>query len=950
MKRHRTLHQLLLGVSAAAIASAASAQGAPPPSAPADSKGDAVEGVVVTGSRIITTGDASPAPMTVLSAEQIQTLQPGPVVEAISYLPVFAGSKGLTGNPGTGVTNSAANVLNLRNLGFTRTLVLFDGKRIAPTTFDQLVDTDAIPQMLLKRVEVVTGGVSAVYGSDAVAGVANFVIDPKFDGLKLNVEGGVSNYGDEEKVTVGVAAGRRFMQDKAHIEFSYEYHNDPGVLRRSDRKWGQNVWAMEGLGTAAAPTHLVKDVRFTAFTYGGLITSVTGTAPAGVSASQTFAQNGVLSPFVHGISTGSASFESGGSGGYYDASIKDALVTNKGFGRFDYDFSDTIHGFVEASEADNHVLNYGAYNQFANFTFSGRNAFLPAAYQFGGTFKMSEQLQAMSRITTNTHQKQRFFSTGLDGTFLDNYKWDLAYTHSDSKSTTRNDNNINSQNLVAALDAVINPASGQVVCGASLTNTAYSNCVPLNVFGPTAASRTALAYITQPTQFTVDNGLDVVSGSVSGSPFSDWAGPVNVALVAEWRNESFSVNSTGLPTDLASCAGLAFNCTATTARFLDATVANRSRVSESVAEGAIEIDVPLLKNVPFAQDVSFNGAARYTNYSVSGSAWTWKAGLVWQIDDEWKLRATRSRDIRAPNLYDLYQPSQTSNAPHFDVLTGLSVTAPSISGGNPNLTPEVGETSTAGFLFKPNWVPGLTFSMDAYYIDVSNAIVQVNGFANATQLVCNSSGGTSPFCALITRPGSLSDTSPANAATRWLVTVVNANDIKTYGADFETNYATTVFGNPLSLRGLLTWQPHHITISPGLPDVESAGYAFSGAGGSLAKLRLNVLANYKVNDWDFSVLERWRNKISLKGESSFVYSGATDVASTAYTDININYRLKTWSVGEANLFLNVRNLFNLLPPPAAGANNGSAVGTFGGFVPGDDPIGRYTTVGVRFRR
>ncbi|HUO21808.1 MAG TPA: TonB-dependent receptor [Caulobacteraceae bacterium] len=937
MKPHPIMYQLLLGVSAAAISSAALAQTASPPASS--------DQVVVTGSRLIRNGNASPAPTTVVSVGELTALQPGPVVEALSYLPVMAGSKGLTGNPGTGVSNSAADVMNLRNLGFAETLVLFDGKRIAPTTFDQLVDTDTIPQILLQHVDVVTGGVSAVYGSDAVAGVVNFVTDKNFNGLKIDLEGGVSNYGDEKKDSIGIAAGRSFNDGKGHVELGYEYNNDPGVSRRSYRPWGQDVWAMEGSGTAASPYQLFQNVRFTGYTFGGLITKVTGAAPPGVAAGQMFAQNGVLSPFVNGSAImGSTSYQSGGSGGYYDASIKDALITNKGFARLDYNFSDSLHAFVEASDSVNHTLNYGAYNQFNNYTFSGGNAFLPAAYQFGGTFSLAEMLSAMPRIDTNTRQNQAFVLAGLDGTFLNDFHWDISYSHSQSASTTRNDNNINTQNFVAALDAV--NSGGQTVCRASLTNSAYSNCVPLNVFGPTAPSAAALAYITHPTQFTVNNKLDSVSGSVSGAPFKDWAGPVQIALSGEYRNQSLGVSSTALPSDLANCTSLTYNCTANkTTLWLDATVANLSPVSEHVAEGAVEVDMPLIKDMPFAKDISFNGAARYTDYSVSGSATTWKAGLVWQVNDEFKMRATRSRDIRAPNLYELYQPQSTSNVARFDNLINQSVPAPTYSSGNPNLKPEVAATTTAGFVYQPKWLRNFSFSADAYYIDLTSAIVSESGYFTQNQNVCYASGGTSSFCSLIIRPGGPLNASAA--ATGWLSTVINANDVKTYGVDFESAYQTRVFDNPLSLRALMTWQPHHVTESPGVPTTEDAGEAFFAY--ALPVLRLNVNADYKVGNWDLGVLERWRSTMSLENVASSVYVGQTNVPSTLYTDINIQYRMKTWSVGNADLFLNVRNLFNVQPPPAAAATNPSSVGTFGGFVSGDDPIGRYFTLGIRFR-
>ena len=951
----RNNKSLLVGASlivlgSMAFTAAATAQDAAKPNTNTD-KSDATV-VVVTGSRVIKNGNASPTPLTVISVDSLAAQKPGPVAEVIATLPTFSGSRVASGNPGNGTTNAAANVLVLRNMGLYRTLVLFDGQRVPPSTYDEQTDVDMIPQMLLQRVDTVTGGVSAVYGSDAVAGVVNFVTDSKFNGLKLDVEGGVSNYGDDHKVTAGIALGTKFLNDKGHIEFSYQYTNNPGILSRQARPWGADVWTMQGAGTTANPYALVENTRIDTTTFGGLINTVTG-GPAGL-ANQMFTSGGTLTPFVNGTATGNTTYQSGGSGGYYNGSLEQALRTNQVFTRFDYDFTDSVHGFVEGAYTANHTLNEGQYNAINKLTFSGMNPYFPTANQFAGTFTLSELMQNMPRIDTNTNQNQHFVLAGLKGDFH-GYSWELNATTSDSQSTTTNDNNINNQHLWAALDAV--SSGGNIVCRASLTNTAFSNCVPLDVFGGKAASSAAIAYITQATQFTVDNGLDTVSGDVSGAPFSDWAGPVTVDLSGEWRRERYSVVSDAQPSQLVGtggCTGILYNCKTTAALFADGTLANRSPVHEDVWETAAEVEVPLLKDLPLADDVSFNGAIRYAHYSVSGPATTWKGGLVWKVNDQWKLRTTRSRDFRAPTLYDLYQPlSVNSSTAYTDYLTVPTVTqaVPVYTQGNPNLKPEVGNTTTAGFVYTPSWLPRFSISADAYYIDVTNAIASESGYSPAIQSVCDASGGSSPYCALEARPSGFTDTSPSNTVTTWYSESVNVAQQKTYGVDFEANYAASLLSHPLTLRGLLTWQPHILIVTPGLNSVDQAGSGMNANNLFPApRVRGTVYANYKVGAFNIGLDERFRSSISFVNDST-IHVANKPLAPIGYTDLNLVYGFQSSDWGHSELFLNVQNLFNKTPDPIAGVQANANVGTFGGWASGtDDAIGRYFMAGIRIRK
>ena len=931
---------LLVGACALGFASTAAAE---------TTSSDELSEVVVTGSRVISNGNSSPTPLTVVTTDQLAAVQPTTVADALNILPVFSGSRVAAGNPGTGLTNNAANVMNLRNLGFARTLVLFDGHRVPPTTQDGLVDVDMIPQMLLKRVDTVTGGVSAVYGSDAISGVVNFITDTKFEGVKVNLQSGISQHGDDHTWDGGMAFGTKLFGDSGHFEASYQYRDDPGIPNRRARDWGQQEWTVQGAGTTASPFHLVDNTRIASTSFGGHISN------GGPLTDQQFATDGVLTPFVHGAQTGTSGYESGGDGGYYNGSLTEAFRSDQLFARMDYDFTDAVHGYLTLAGTLNHNLNDGQYNQLSNVTISAQNAYLSQAYQSQlaaagvKTFKFSRLFADMPRIDTASEEDQYFINGGFTGELGGGYKWDLSLTHSGVRLNTRDDANINNQNLWAALDAVVNPANGQIVCRETLTNPSrYPGCVPLNAFGPTSVSQAAMAYVQQPTEFTAHTVMDDATASVTGAPFHTWAGPANMAVSGEWRRLGYEATSNAQPTDQANCTGLVYNCTSSSLLWADATLANRSPVSQKVSEGAVEIELPLLVDVPLAKDVALNGAARYTDYDTSGSAWSWKLGLDWHMNDQLTLRATRSRDIRAPNLNDLFQPQTLTTGSYTDLLTKSSPNVTVTSGGNPNLKPEIGNTVTAGIVYQPTWLPRFSVALDSFHIDVSDAITNVQGTNPTVQAACYASGGTSPYCALQTRPLGFTNTSLANAVTGWTSTVINISNTKTYGADLELNYETALLGSPLALRGLATYQPHILYVTPGLPTVDMGGVAF-GANALQAspRVRATLLADYKVGNFTVDVMERWRSNLKWSGDPTQVVSQPL-IPAVGYTNLNLAYQIHE-SRGDLQIFFNIENLFDKQPPPAAGPQSNGNVGTFGGFALGDDPIGRYFTLGLRLR-
>jgi outer membrane receptor protein involved in Fe transport len=918
-----------------------------------------MDSVVVTGSRVIINGDNSPTPVTSVRAQDLLALQPTTIADALNSLPVFSSPRSQTSNPSGGANgvsgggNPSANQLNLRNLGAVRTLILFDGHRVAPTTANGTVDVDMIPQMLLQRVDVVTGGASAVYGSDAISGVVNFVTDKAFNGVKTNIQTGMSEKGDGGQSQFGVAYGTR-IGEHAHFIGSYEFRDDKGILYRSSRP-ATALTTIQGAGTAALPYFVANDTRLATTSFGGYIRN-------GVLAGQQFASNGVLSTFNQGTRTGfnpSVPTQSGGDGAYYDGSLKAPLRSQQLFGRLDYEFSDTTHGYVEVAgnlKRNEFFANWPLLN---GVTISRDNAFLPADYRNQllaanqSTFTLGKLIQTAPRFNPVVNEHHLFLNTGLDGETASGYKWEVGYVHSVSSMGVTSKNNLNNLRLAAALDAVPGPG-GTPVCSVTLTNpSAFPGCVPLNVFGPTSESAAALGYVLGDTHFNTLTLQDDASASISGAPFSTWAGPVTVAVSGDWRRQSYRAGSDGTPSDpanLYNCAalGLPRNCSAGMSQWVQP-YANRSRVAQTVKEAAVEFDAPLLKDAPWAKSFNLNGAVRYTNYDTSGSYTTWKLGADWHLSDEMRLRSTRSRDIRAPTLDDLFAPTTTVTGGNAtDSLLGVQSTAPNTARSNPNLTAEKGDTTTVGLVYRPSQLKGFSLAVDAFDIKVSDAITLVQGTNFTYQAACYASGGTSPLCATQTRALGTFVNTPANVVTQWYNYPINFAKVHTWGADFEANYATSVQNRPLTLRGLLTWQPHIKYETPGSPTLDMGGVAY-GANGLQAspEWRATAFVRYTpVKDLNVDVMQRWRSSLALSADPTQVTSGRVKAFST--TNLNIDYTIKR-DFGTVNLYANVQNLFNKTPPGANFSGTQQNPGMFGGFPIGDDPVGRYFAAGLRFK-
>lgn len=948
-----------IGISSVAHAQTSSApaddseSGSPAgPIAPDEAAVSSEGAILVTGSRTIRNGNESPSPLTVMQTAELQKVQPGILSEALNVLPVFAGSRTTASNPVVNVAvsggNSSSSGLNLRNLGPQRTLILMDGNRVPPTSFNNAVDVDIVPQMLVQRVEVVTGGVSAVYGSDAVAGVVNYILDKNFNGLRIEAETGLSERGDAARQVLGIAAGTDLFGGRGHFEASYQFINQDGIPRRSDRDW-LDLPGVTGLGTADNPYVLQTNIRQAGLPFGGLITGAPSAAnPLG---GQTFIRDGVLAPFVNGVATGSPELQVGGGGGYHDTSLIAALRAHQVFARFDYDFTNDLRGFVQASGNFKTNRLTGDAISLSNVVMSSSNPFLPQRYRADlaaagqETFRFSQLMGPHTGYRAVPKTDQRVFLAGLEGR-LGEFDWSTVASYSIAELNTVIENNPNRQNLFAALDAVRDPATGEIVCNASLADPAYADCVPLNVFGPTAQSSRALAYVAPRTSYVADTKLLNFSAQVTGSPVSLPAGEVTVALSGEWRKLTFEADTTASATELRDCANMRFNCSPTQSAWTFS-FANSDKVSQEVAEGAFEVNVPLLEDLPLVQSLSVSGAARYTHYDTSGNYVTWKVSGDWRVNDYIRFRATRSRDIRAPTLYELFRPANPSPVAPPDLLTGLRLTVPSTGRANPDLKAEIANTLTGGVVITP--MRGLSLSVDAYKISISDAISYITGSTPALQQLCYESSGSSIWCTFQDRAlGNYTDTSPDNRVTQWYTQYLNIAEIDTHGIDLEANYSTSQFGRPASLRFLASYQPKSLYVQEGAPSVDYAGVAFGppDSGAPQPVWRLSGFVQFQpLERLTVNLLGRWRDAMRLSGETSQVWVN-NRIASFGTVNATITYDIPD-PRADAQIYLTVSNLFDATPPLGAYSANGARSGQRDGFVLGDDVIGRAYTLGAR---
>jgi outer membrane receptor protein involved in Fe transport len=971
----------LASASVVAISGAAFAQSA-------DTADTSAETVVVTGSRVISDVANSPTPVTIVSTQQLLTTTPTNIADGLNKLPVFQGSNSER-NSSSGGGNSSGNFLNLRNFGQNRTLVLLDGMRLPPSNQGGSVDVSVLPQTLMSRVDVVTAGASSVYGSDAVTGVVNFVLDKNFNGVKYNLNSGISMYTDGLKYKAELAAGTDIFGGRGHIEGAASYSHGDGVLAPERPSGAKHLGSFNTGSNPAAPVTNVTQSGQTVSTASGKITCSSCTVNG-----YEFVQPGIPSPIFYGVipqtpgNTDPKLQNTAVASGCYDCarvdyvSLYSATRNATAFGRFSYNINNDTQFFAQASFAQANVFSYffpmqQEPSRQTQYYFKD-NAFLPLATQAAlgnncatnpnchtdgsNVFQVSEWYDDPSRVRqTNNVTRNIIVSTGVNGVVFNDFAWEAHYTHGETRLSTTGIHNGNNQFHDAASDAVIDPDTGRLVCwnntkaAIAQYGDLYPGCVPINTFGNNVSSQAAIDYWGRSTHFNETNGMDDISADISGNLFDLPAGPVKVALAGEMRWLDYTIDSNASPTAVVNCYGLRLcgntgkgtgpvNQATVTQTLWDNNTVPSVHADENVWEFSGEIGIPILKDIPLVQSFDADLAGRYTNYSISGAVETWKVGLDYHVNDTIRFRGTTSIDIRAPTLNDLYSPQTSNSGPFLDPLTNFNPGGiQTVSGGNPNLVPEVARTYTGGVVLTPSFIPGLTISADYYKINLHNAITNISGTNQAIANLCIASGGTSGFCSLYDRPFPYTNTTPANYPTLIRSQSLNAAFNVTEGQDYEIDYGFNMadvlsdVAGQVSLRALLNVAPVNTTSNfPGAPLTHT----------TQPKGHATLFGSYTLGNWDLNVQWHWFSDLHKNGVfgAGQTYYAVNRVPGFSTTDFTLTRKIALDNGAAMQVYFNVQNAFNSIPPDVTGSSgNPGGISTPGG----EDLMGRFFTIGVR---
>jgi iron complex outermembrane recepter protein len=923
---------------------------AAPASAPSTPTTDTLQEVVVTGSLLPVDGAHAPTPVTVVTSEQLSLAAPATLTEGLLQLPLFKGSPSVQ-SQGTGTTgNNGAAYLNLRGLGTQRTLVLLDGRRVVSATSAGSVDVEELPEALISQVEVVTGGASAAYGSDAVAGVVNFRLDNKFTGIKGSLQYGQSDYNDDKNYKASIAVGDSFFDDKLHIVGSVEHYDNKGVATTNRRPW-----AFDGTGSIpnpavsatnpASPSNPSQIVVVNPYSSvaapGGLITN---TALRGT----TFGPGGTPQQFQYG-SLVSPTLMQGGGG--YNPSLQLVLQPDQSrtaaFSHATFDVNSSMRVFAEAMIATNDVT-YHSLPTFelssTAFTIFSDNAYLPPS--IAATMKnpaapinsvtvgrVSPDLAIPELVGTSDMQR---YVVGVEGDITSAWTYNAYLQHGENHSLFKTEDDPISDNLYRAADAVFNPA-GQIVCRSTLTNPT-NGCIPLNIFGAGSASAAALAYIAGTAVQDVTVKEDVAQGTVTGKLLALPAGELELAAGVGWRKEQFDQTTDAISQEIRTGAGINGypKGLINTLGGFERTNPQPSSGAYSVKEAFTELNVPLVADFTAVKSLTLNGAVRYTDYSLSGSVISWKVGLVYEPVTGIRLRGTRSRDIRAPNLGELFQGSSQGTSTIIDPANG-GATYTSLTGavGNTKLVPEIADTTVLGFVLQPTFLPNFMLSLDHYDIRIKDAIAALT----AQQEVTLCSEGATSLCNYIER-GSTS------FITRVELPFLNVAERNTSGFDLESNYAISLPAIPnlgassLTLHLLVNYLDDFTTDVQGAPPVQLAGDIGVN---STPKWSGNLAAILASGPVTLFVQERVIGDGKFDNTMSPTQLSYNHVPTVRYTDMTVSYDVASL---KGNVFFTVNNLSNKDPPPIPGILiAGSSLGNHLLY----DVVGRAYTAGFRFK-
>ena len=813
---------------------------------------EAAPEIVVTGTRINRPNLDSSVPITSVTAAELLNRGGVAIGDLVNQLPQVRSTVNQA-NSQNAIGRAGISALDLRGLGTARTLVLIDGRRVVTATPGiNRPDVNVVPNDLLERFDIVTGGNSAIYGSDAVAGVANFILKHDFEGIKVRGQSGISSRGDRPSYIGAITAGHNFADGRANLTVSLEYAN-AGTLLNSDRDEttgaysGRNQFQLvqntgANLNPSAGALHpaepstgdgipdsvFVTGVRNNNISGGGLFTATcpnaaaTGESAAAFAARRAtacsglpnpassnplaqfgttyvFNQDGTLTPntCVTDFRPYGSSNCVGGRGSTLleNGFIIPGLVRRSAYVSGHFAITPAFDPYFEAQYFRANSNQEGQ-PTFFNNTFSINNPYLTpqaratlvANLAPGTTSFTAQRFDTDFGGRGEDHLREQMRAiVGVRGTFNEDWKYDVSFNYGHLYTFYKTAGNLNRQKYTNSIDAVRN-ASGQIVCGINADTSSANDdpsCVPVNLFGEGQPSRAALNYFGYTSSRVQRANLYDVSGYIAGDLsqlFTLPGGPIAFVVGGEYRKETafaaydaFTAGTSGITCPAAGCT------------FLN-TIPDFRPPNQIVKEGFAEISVPLLKDMPFAHELSLDGAVRVSNYNIgkTGTVVAYNFNGTYAPIRDIRFRAGYARAIRAPTQSDLFAPlTQTflnglvdpcgqqniNNNPNrvrncaaagvpttqtFNGVTEPFSNRPAsgisgFSGSNSALSAEVSDSLTVGALFIPRFIPGLSISVDYYYIKIQQAN---NTLAPQTIInQCNDSPGgiSNPFCASIFR-------------------------------------------------------------------------------------------------------------------------------------------------------------------------------------------------------
>jgi outer membrane receptor protein involved in Fe transport len=911
----------------AMLAAGAPAFAAPAADTPAAEAPAADTEIIITGTQISRAGFVSPTPVTSVTMSDIQKVGSINIADSLNQIPALKSSV-TPSSVGNLSKLAGGNYLDLRGLGYLRTLTLVDGKRYIPSSPEGVINTNMLPQAIISGVDVVTGGASAAYGSDAVAGVVNFKIDNKLQGLRGSIQGGMTDYHDNKNYLVSLAYGTSFGDDRGHLLLGAEYARNKGVTDASKRKYLGNKGLITNPAfgvTPGAPFYVyANDIRAAYASEGGLIDS-------GVLRGTKFDAGGGTSPFKYGANLTDDNTMDGGDGDPLASTYVLVTPTKRysGYVGATYDVANDITAYASFDYAHS-AFNERSIPSDDTFTIQADNAYLPASVRTAlaaageTSFALGRGSEdyGVGRIVQRAHTWQAIL--GVRGSIGGSWTFDASYDYGKSRMLTLFTGDVIKAKRLLAIDAVAGPG-GTIVCRSTLTDPS-NGCVPLNLFGEGSPSQAAINYITGTSVRDWHQKQQVGDITVRGEPFSLWAGPISVAFGGEYRR--FDVDVTSDP----------ISATPNKSLFRVGNVKPYS-AKEEVKEGFAEVVIPLAKDQSWAKNIDVDLAGRVTDYKTSGTVETWKAGINYAVNNSVRFRATRSRDIRAPNINELFAAGQTliggitdSKAP---AGTSQTYTVSQTTGGNPFLKPEKADTFTGGVVLTPTFVPRLSLSVDYYHIKVKGAISSLG----AQTLVNRCNNGDAATCLLTPRgaDGKISGI---------LLAPINFQQLDMNGIDVELAYRIPLDnGASVDLHGLAGYIHKLNQVGQNGLVTEFAGNtdqpALDGPGGT-PHWKANGSVTYGTDGYKVTVTERYvgGGVVTYDTVDGGPIVADNHVSGRAYTDLYGEVTLAKTGRGRIVLFGVIENLFGR-KPPFTGYEFQTARQLY-------DVIGRQYTGGLRF--